>query len=54
MLSPSPNYLLKRCHAYYYRRRIPRLLRPLFGRKEFIISLQTPHLTDAKKTGQSL
>lgn len=49
MLTPSPQYLIKRHEAYYYRRRIPVVLIPLFGRIEFTISLQTKNFQDAKK-----
>jgi len=49
MLTPSPQYLIKRHQTYYYRRRIPIVLRPLFGCLEFMISLKTTYFQDAKK-----
>ena len=49
MLTPSHNYLIKRRQSYYYRRRVPVLLKAFFTSKEFVISLQTKHFTDAKK-----
>ncbi len=45
----SHNYIVKRRHSYYYRRRVPVLLKAFFSGKEFIISLQTKHFRDAKK-----
>ncbi|WP_394813123.1 DUF6538 domain-containing protein [Methylobacter psychrophilus] len=45
---PSPYYLIKRRQTYYYRRRIPVLLRLLFGCLKFIISLKTTCFQDAK------
>jgi integrase len=49
MLTASHQYLTQRRQTYYYRRRIPRLLQPLFDGVEFIVSLQTPHFQDAKR-----
>lgn len=50
MLGPSNRtYLKQRREAYYYRRRIPRLLQHLFSQSEYIVSLQTTELKDAKK-----
>ena len=49
MLAPSNRtYLKQRRETYYYRRRIPRLLQHLFPQSEYIISLQTTELKDAK------
>ncbi len=45
----SHNYIVKRRHSYYYRHRVPVLLKAFFSGKEFIISLQTKHFRDAKK-----
>jgi hypothetical protein len=47
MLTASPQYLIKRHQAYYCRRR-PLVLRRLFSRLEFIISLKTTHFQSAK------
>ena len=50
MLTPSShNYLIKRRQSYYYRRRVPVLLKAFFTGKEFVTSLQTKHFNDAKK-----
>jgi integrase len=50
VLTPSNHtYLIKRRRAYYYRRRIPCLLKHLFSQSEFIISLKTTEFSDAKK-----
>jgi len=49
ILTPSSQYLIKRRQAYYYRRLIPLVLRPLFGCLEFIISLKTTHFQDTTK-----
>jgi hypothetical protein len=48
MLTASHQYLTQRRQTYYYRRRIPLLLQPLFDGVEFIVSLQTSHFQDAK------
>lgn len=50
MLNTTPHpYLTKRNQAYYYRRRIPFVLRALFDRREFTISLKTSNFLNAKK-----
>lgn len=50
MLEVSPHkYLIQRRQTFYYRRRIPALLKHLFGRIEFNVSLKTADLNDAKK-----
>jgi integrase len=50
VLTPSNHtYLTKRRRAYYYRRRIPSLLKHLFPQSEFIVSLKTTEFSDAKK-----
>lgn len=54
MLIPpaDQSYLTLRHKTYYYRRRIPALLKHLFQQKEFFVSLKTSHLNDAKKRAE--
>jgi len=50
VLVPSNHaYIIRRRNSYYYRRRIPNVLKHLFPQKEFIVSLKTSNHSDAKK-----
>jgi integrase len=42
-------YLLKRGSVYYFRRAIPPELRPVLGRTEFVFSLGTKNIAEAKR-----
>jgi integrase len=54
MLIPpaDQSYLTLRHKTYYYRRRIPALLKHLFQQKEFFVSLKTTNLNDAKNRAE--
>jgi hypothetical protein len=52
MLTASPQYLIQRRQTYYYRRRIPLLLQPLFDGIEFTSSHCKPRIFRMQKGWQ--
>lgn len=49
MSSYKQNRIVKRCNIYYYRRRVPSLLKHIFQKSEFVVSLKTSCFSDAQK-----